>query len=206
MNTQHSSIIKTLFTLGGLIGIVLIIVLIIGFGAREDADILMKTHTVTLHTNTGDITLEMYGTAAPQTVENFINLAEDGFYDGVQFHRIIPGFMIQSGDPKSKEESLRMEWGTGGPGYQFEDEIHDRNNNNVGTIAMANAGPNTNGSQFFINVADNNFLDDKHTVFGKVIDGMDTVMAITEVDTLPNDQPIDAVMIENITVTAVENE
>lgn len=198
------SITKTTFTIGGLLGLLLIIGLIMGLGSSSSDTLLMKTHTATLHTSQGDITLELYGNAAPKTVENFISLAQDGFYDGVQFHRIIDGFMIQSGDPKSKEESLRMEWGTGGPGYQFEDEIHDRNNNVTGTIAMANAGPDTNGSQFFINVADNNFLDDRHTMFGKVTEGMDVVMDIAQAETLPNDQPIENMSIDRITIEQVE--
>ncbi|MCD8495153.1 MAG: peptidylprolyl isomerase [Candidatus Pacebacteria bacterium] len=159
----------------------------------------MHTQKLTLQTTLGPITLELFSELAPQTVNNFVTLAESGFYDGVVFHRVIENFMIQSGDPQSKEESLRMQWGTGGPGYTFEDEIHAQNRNVVGTIAMANAGPNTNGSQFFINVADNSFLDTKHTVFGRVIEGMDVVMAISQVETLPNDQPIDSVVITQIT-------
>ena len=120
---------------------------------------------------------------APKTTENFVKLAKEGFYDGTKFHRVIKGFMIQGGDPQTKDDALMARWGTGGPGYKFEDEIHGQNRNDVGTIAMANSGPNTNGSQFFINTAPNNFLDAKHTVFGKVIQGMDVVNAIQDVET-----------------------
>lgn len=146
----------------------------------------------------GDITIELNDTDAPHTVENFIKLATEGFYNGVKFHRIIPGFMIQGGDPLTKDDTAQEMWGTGGPGYSFADEIHEHNRNEVGTIAMANAGPDTNGSQFFINVADNNFLDDKHTVFGKVTEGMDIVEAIQVVPTEAQDRPVDPVVIKEI--------
>src|SRR4249920_2999700 len=126
--------------------------------------------TATLHTNHGAIALELYPEDAPKTVENFLKLARDGFYEGVIFHRVIPDFMIQGGDPTGT--------GRGGPGYQFEDEFNDRKVVR-GALAMANAGPNTNGSQFFIVTADAaSWLDGKHTVFGKVTQGMDIVDAI----------------------------
>ena len=155
---------------------------------------------ITLQTNKGDIALEMMEQDAPQTVANFVKLAKSGFYDGTKFHRVISGFMIQGGDPQTKDDSLMARWGTGGPGYQFADEIHANNRNQPGTISMANAGPNTNGSQFFINVADNDFLDTKHTVFGKVVSGMDVVEAISEVETAPGDRPIEVVVIEKVLV------
>jgi peptidylprolyl isomerase len=110
------------------------------------------------------------------------------------------GFMIQAGDPLTKDDSLKDRWGTGGPGYYFNDEIHENNFNVYGTISMANAGPDTNGSQFFINVADNNFLNTKHTVFGKVIDGMDVVHRIENVETDSNDRPIESVIIKDIKI------
>src|SRR3990167_5932947 len=134
----------------------------------------------TLHTNKGDITIELLSDA-PHTVANFTKLAGEGFYNGTKFHRVIKGFMIQGGDPLTKDDSQAARWGTGGPGYQFADEIHVKNQNNAGTVAMANAGPNTNGSQFFINTADNNFLDPKHTVFGRVTAGLEVVQAIEAV-------------------------
>lgn len=157
-----------------------------------------KTMNVTFKTNKGNITIELFEAKAPNTVANFRKLAESGFYDGVKFHRVIKGFMIQSGDPLTKDDTKKMMWGTGGPGYKFADEISADNSNDVGTIAMANAGPNTNGSQFFINVNPNNFLDGKHTVFGKVTKGMDVVTAIEDVETDSSDRPLSPVIIEKI--------
>ncbi len=151
-----------------------------------------------LKTNKGDITIEFYGDDAPNTVENFTKLAKEGFYDGVKFHRVIKGFMIQGGDPLSKDDSKKALWGTGGPGYQFADEIHANNKNDKYTIAMANSGPNTNGSQFFINTNDNNFLDTKHTVFGKVVAGTEVVDAIENTPTEPGDKPVESMIIESI--------
>ena len=142
--------------------------------------------------------LEMMEAEAPNTVANFTKLAKEGFYNGTKFHRVIAGFMIQGGDPNSKDDDREDEWGMGGPGYQFADEIHENNSNEIGTISMANAGPNTNGSQFFINTADNNFLDTKHTVFGRVIDGFEVVKAIERTATGPSDRPLDHVVIERI--------
>jgi peptidyl-prolyl cis-trans isomerase B (cyclophilin B) len=144
----------------------------------------------TLHTNHGAIELELFEGEAPKTVENFRKLAEDGFYDGVIFHRIIPDFMIQGGDPTGT--------GSGGPGYSFEDEFNDHPVVH-GALAMANAGPNTNGSQFFIVTADAcPWLDGKHTVFGQVTNGMDVVDAISAVETDAADRPHESVVIERI--------
>ncbi len=157
-----------------------------------------KNMNVTLKTNKGEITIELFADKAPNTVANFKKLAEAGFYDGVKFHRVIKGFMIQSGDPLTKDDTKSDMWGTGGPGYKFADEIHADNRNDVGTIAMANAGPNTNGSQFFINVNPNNFLDGKHTVFGKVVKGMDVVTEIEGVETNQADRPLSPVIIEKV--------
>lgn len=154
----------------------------------------------TLHTNKGDITIELMDHDAPNTVANFVKLAQGGFYDGTKFHRVIAGFMIQGGDPQTKDDALSHRWGTGGPGYQFADEIHAKNQNAVGTISMANAGPNTNGSQFFINTADNHFLDTKHTVFGKVVSGMEVVQAIEKTKTGEMDRPVEPMVINSITV------
>jgi len=152
----------------------------------------------TVHTNQGPITIEFMKDDAPNTVANFEKLAREGFYNGTKFHRVIAGFMIQGGDPLSKDEAQQARWGTGGPGYQFADEIHANNRNAIGTISMANAGPNTNGSQFFINTADNNFLDGKHTVFGTVTAGMETVKKIEATKTGPMDRPLEAMVIERI--------
>ncbi len=156
--------------------------------------------TVTMTTNQGAITLELFGDLKPKTVENFTKLAKEGFYNGTRFHRVIKGFMIQGGDPLSKDVSNQPRWGTGGPGYSFADELSTENKNVIGTISMANSGPNTNGSQFFINTANNNFLDTKHTVFGKVIAGMDVVSAIENNKTGQNDRPIEDMIIEKIEV------
>lgn len=156
--------------------------------------------TATITTNKGIITLELFTERAPKTVENFKKLANDGFYNGTRFHRVIKGFMIQGGDPLSKEASNQNRWGTGGPGYQFADEITPENKNDIGTISMANAGPNTNGSQFFINTANNNFLDTKHTVFGRVTSGMETVTAIESTGTGVADRPLEDMIVEKIEV------
>jgi len=143
-----------------------------------------------MHTNHGAIELELFDEDAPKTVENFRKLAADGFYDGVIFHRVIRDFMVQGGDPTGT--------GTGGPGYQFEDEINDRKIVR-GALAMANAGPNTNGSQFFIvTTPEAPWLDGKHTVFGRVAGGMETVDAIEGQPTDARDRPIESCSIERI--------
>jgi len=160
-----------------------------------------KDMIVTINTNFGVIALDLYENLAPNTVANFVKLTNKGFYNGTKFHRVINNFMIQGGDPLSADDSQEARWGTGGPGYTFADEIHLENKNAVGTISMANAGPDTNGSQFFINTADNNFLNEKHTVFGRVINGMDVVDAIQNTKTLPGDRPVEPVVIEKITVS-----
>ena len=148
--------------------------------------------TVTLHTNHGAIEIELFDDDAPKTVQNFTKLAGDGFYDGVIFHRVIPDFMVQGGDPTGT--------GTGGPGYQFEDEFNDHKIVR-GALAMANAGPNTNGSQFFIVTTDAApWLDGKHTVFGRVTTGMDVVDAIEQTPTDGRDKPREDVVIERAEV------
>jgi cyclophilin family peptidyl-prolyl cis-trans isomerase len=151
--------------------------------------------TATLHTNHGPIRLELFPDDAPKTVANFEQLARDGFYDGLTFHRVIPDFMIQGGCPRGD--------GTGGPGYTFEDEF---NQHKVvrGALAMANAGPNTNGSQFFIVTTEAaSWLDGKHTVFGEVTEGMDVVDRISELPRDGNDRPREPVTIERVEVEAV---
>ncbi|WP_049997819.1 peptidylprolyl isomerase [Halococcus sediminicola] len=160
----------------------------------------------TLHTNRGDIEVELYDERAPRTVENFVGLAtgeqewEDGgetvekpLYDDVAFHRIIEGFMIQGGDP---DES-----GRGGPGYTFDDEFHDDlRHDSKGTLSMANSGPDTNGSQFFITLDAQPHLDGRHAVFGDVTDGMDVVEEIGSVPTDGNDQPQEEVVLESVEI------
>ena len=146
--------------------------------------------TAKMNTSQGAITLELFDDDAPNTVANFRKLAADNFYDGIIFHRVITDFMIQGGCPEGT--------GTGGPGYTFEDEFNDHKVVR-GALAMANAGPNTNGSQFFIVTTQSApWLDGKHTVFGQVTDGMDTVDAIEAVPTGPGDRPLEPPVIESI--------
>lgn len=154
----------------------------------------------TFHTNKGEFTIELFEKEVPNTAANFAKLAKEGFYEGVKFHRVIDAFMIQGGDPLTKDDSKRSAWGTGGPGYSFADEIGPDNKNLTGTISMANAGPNTNGSQFFINTNDNIFLNSKHTVFGRVSDGMEVVRDIEASPVDSRDCPTDPVIIEKITL------
>jgi peptidylprolyl isomerase len=148
---------------------------------------------VLLKTSMGDIILQLYEDM-PITAGNFQKLVEKGFYDGTVFHRIIDGFMIQGGDPTGT--------GCGGPGYAIKDEFTRKNKNDRSTISMANAGPNTGGSQFFINLVNNNFLDSKHPVFGKVVEGLDVVDALGKVKTGANDKPVKEVKIEGAKVMA----
>jgi len=143
-----------------------------------------------IQTNHGPIHVELFPDDAPKTVANFVKLVNDGFYDSVIFHRVIPDFMIQGGDPTGT--------GSGGPGYSFEDEFNDHKVER-GALAMANAGPNTNGSQFFLVTAEATpWLDGKHTVFGRVTSGIDVVDTISQVETDANDKPRDPVVIERV--------
>jgi peptidyl-prolyl cis-trans isomerase A (cyclophilin A) len=168
----------------------------------------MSELTATLHTSEGDIEIELYEDRAPDTVENFVGLATgerewadpdtdetrtDPLYDDVPFHRIIPGFMIQTGDPTGT--------GRGGPGYTFDDEFHDDlRHDAAGTVSMANRGPDTNGSQFFITLDAQPHLDGKHAVFGEVTAGMDVVEAVGAVETDGNDKPLDDVLLESVEI------
>jgi peptidyl-prolyl cis-trans isomerase A (cyclophilin A) len=179
----------------------------------------MSNPKVTLHTSEGDIVAELFADRAPHTVENFLNLAEhdpaadadpgvetvtwedpesgeirgDSLYEGVEFHRVIEGFMIQGGDPTGT--------GRGGPGYEFEDEFHpDLRHDGPGKLSMANSGPDTNGSQFFITLDAQPHLDDKHAVFGEVVEGMDVVEQIGNIPTDGRDNPETDVVIESVTV------
>ena len=146
-----------------------------------------------IQTNHGPIHVELYPDDAPKTVDNFVKLANDGFYDRVIFHRVIPDFMIQGGDPTGT--------GSGGPGYTFEDEFNDHKVDR-GALAMANAGPNTNGSQFFIVTTEAApWLDGKHTVFGRVTEGMDVVDTISELPRDARDKPNDDVVIESVSIS-----
>ena len=163
--------------------LIIIILLIGGAFKMVTKDSAKK---VLLKTTKGDITIELYNDM-PVTAGNFEKLVKQGFYDGVIFHRVIPNFMIQGGDPTGS--------GMGGPGYKIKDEFGKPNKNMRGTISMANAGPNTGGSQFFINTVDNNFLDAKHPVFGKVVQGIDVVDAISNVKRDREDRPLEEVKI-----------
>ena len=145
-----------------------------------------KTYTATFKTEKGDIGVQLFADRAPRTVENFVNLARAGFYDGTTFHRVIGGFMAQGGDPTGT--------GTGGPGYQFGDEFHpELRHDSPGILSMANAGPGTNGSQFFITFGPTPHLDDRHSVFGKVTTGMDVLRSLRERDPQRDRQPGDRI-------------
>jgi peptidyl-prolyl cis-trans isomerase B (cyclophilin B) len=136
-----------------------------------------KKYTATIKTNRGDIVVDLFADKTPRTVNNFVFLAKDGFYNGVKFHRVIPDFMIQTGDP--------MGTGSGGPGYRFADEFHpELRHSGPGVLSMANAGPGTNGSQFFITHVRTEWLDDRHSVFGQVSEGQDVVNAIRQGDVM----------------------
>jgi peptidylprolyl isomerase len=152
-----------------------------------------KAPKILLNTSMGDITLQLYDDM-PITAGNFQKLVEKGFYDGTIFHRIIDGFMIQGGDPTGT--------GRGGPGYAIKDEFTSHNKNDRGTISMANAGPNTGGSQFFLNLVDNNYLDKAHPVFGKVVEGMDVVDKMGKVKTGAMDRPVKEVKILSARIIA----
>ena len=147
-------------------------------------------------TSMGNFTIELFEQQAPKTVANFVKLAEKNFYDGVIFHRVIDGFMIQGGDPTGT--------GRGGPGYQFADEFHPQlRHNSEGMLSMANAGPNTNGSQFFITLTATPHLDGKHAVFGKVIEGMDVVKKIGKTPTKAGDRPVTDVVMKTVRIEKV---
>jgi peptidylprolyl isomerase/peptidyl-prolyl cis-trans isomerase A (cyclophilin A) len=210
--------------IGAVVGGLIILFVIFGFSdkteqmqvpateqANEVAQTEQATTTITneqtkknmiaiFKTNQGSFSLSLETEKAPKTVENFTKLAQAGFYNGQRFHRVIEGFMIQGGDPLSKDVANKAMWGTGDPGYKFADEFGPGLSNVTGTISMANAGPNTNGSQFFINTNDNVFLDGKHAVFGKVVEGMDIVMKISNVPTDPTDKPVSDVIIESVEI------
>lgn len=168
-------------------------------------DLASEYNKVLMKTSKGDIEIKLYSEESPVTVNNFLNLAKNNFYDGVKFHRVMENFMIQAGDPLSKDDNMKAAWGTGGPGYKIDDEYVEELSNVRGTIAMANAGPNTGGSQFFINVVNNTGLDwdkepatSKHPVFGEVVSGMEVADAISKVETAARNMPVEDVVIESI--------
>ena len=168
----------------------------------------MEITSATINTNMGSITIGFFGKDAPKTVANFLKLAQDGFYNKIKFHRVIKGFMIQAGDPLTKDDSKISIWGTGGSGYSFADEIdaksdlYTKGGYQKGVVAMANSGPNTNGSQFFI-MTESNSLPPSYTIFGKVLSGQDVVDKIANVKTVNpgvNDRPVSPVVINSITL------
>lgn len=172
-----------------IIGIIALALIFLAFGKSITGNVIenkMDSNKVKLETTQGEIVIELREDM-PITSGNFKKLVSEGFYDGVIFHRVIEGFMIQGGDP--------LGTGTGGPGYQIKDEFTSTNRNDRGTISMANSGPNTGGSQFFINVIDNNFLDSKHPAFGKVVEGMDIIDRISKVEANSADKPLEDVII-----------
>jgi cyclophilin family peptidyl-prolyl cis-trans isomerase len=161
-------------------------------------DYVKKYSGAVLNTNFGKITLKLKNDEAPLTVNNFLKLADEKFYDGTKFHRVIKGFMIQGGDPNSKDDDWSND-GTGGPGYKFNDELKGTEKYIQGTVAMANSGPNTNGSQFFIITASPGYpLPPSYTVFGQVVSGMDVALKIENVKTNANDHPTEDVTIQSI--------
>lgn len=195
--------------IAGLIFLLVVIFLLLPNNMSEQTqEQSNETINATLVTSMGNIELELYQSRMPITVGNFVELAEADFYDGVKFHRVIEGFMIQSGDPKTKDDTQIADWGKGGPGYTIEDEFAEGLSNIRGTIAMANSGlPNSGGSQWFINVADNIALDfdkepaaSKHPVFGRVTAGMDVVDAISQVETEGPDRPVDPIVIQDVII------
>jgi cyclophilin family peptidyl-prolyl cis-trans isomerase len=162
---------------------------------------------ITIKTNLGEIQFETYNADAPKASQNFIDLANKKYYDGLIFHLVIKGFMIQGGDPLCGVSQDKGRCGTGGPGYQFEDELNPatesyKNGYKKGVVAMANSGPNTNGSQFFIMTGDTP-LPNAYTIFGQVVKGQDVVDKIANVKTAPGDRPVDAVVMQSVTVSEI---
>jgi len=158
-----------------------------------EGETTMKNPTVTIETSLGIIKAELFQDKAPLTVKNFMDLANKGYYNGLKFHRVIPDFMIQTGDPKGD--------GTGGPGYTIKDEFGPGLKHSAGTLSMANAGPNTGGSQFFITEIATPWLDGKHAIFGKVIEGMDIVTEIANIERDDMDAPLEDVVMEKVTIS-----
>ncbi|OGI29612.1 MAG: hypothetical protein A2288_00230 [Candidatus Moranbacteria bacterium RIFOXYA12_FULL_44_15] len=167
--------------------------------SNNSGDLAKKYTAAVIKTSLGDIKVKFSADSAPKTVENFLKLSQSKFYDGTKFHRVIKGFMIQGGDPLSKDEAMKNQWGTGGPGYKFNDELKGTEKYLQGTLAMANSGSNTNGSQFFIVTASPEApLPPSYTVFGSVVTGLDTALKIENVQTGPNDRPVEDVVIKSV--------
>jgi cyclophilin family peptidyl-prolyl cis-trans isomerase len=170
------------------LGIVLVVAAMTGQGCG-----IGQATKASIETSKGTIVVELYPREAPKTVQNFVKLAKSGYYNGMLFHRVIPGFMIQTGDPTGT--------GSGGPGYSFEDEISPRHKHDApGVLSMANSGPNTNGSQFFITLKPTSWLDGKHTIFGRVVEGQIVAQRIAEAERDANDRPISPVKMVRVTI------
>jgi cyclophilin family peptidyl-prolyl cis-trans isomerase len=157
----------------------------------------MANRIAQVQTNQGAFSIELFEDKAPKTTQNFIDLTEKGFYDGIVFHRVISGFMIQGGCPSGT--------GTGGPGYNIPDEFHpELKHTEAGILSMANAGPNTGGSQFFVTLDATSWLDGKHAIFGKVVDGMDVIRTIGSTATGPGDRPMQEVVMESVKIQGTD--
>lgn len=196
---QNNSVYKGLSILFSILIVICIVVIFMMVNSNQTQK---NEGVVVFETTKGDIEIELFLEQSPVTAGNFKSLVEQGFYDGTRFHRVISDFMIQGGDPLSRDESQRNMWGTGGPGYAIDDEFIDGLSNVRGTLSMANSGPNTGGSQFFINLVDNQYLDwnkepmqSKHPVFGRVISGLEIVDMIGSVETNQRDQPLEDIVI-----------
>lgn len=162
---------------------------------KKSVDQVSENTRVLIKTSMGDIVVELYDKKAPKTVGNFLKLTNEGFYDGIIFHRVIPNFMVQTGDPTGT--------GTGGPGYKFEDEFHPSlRHDQPGVLSMANSGPNTNGSQFFITEKPTPWLDNKHSVFGRVVEGFDLVKQMARVPRNNRDKPLTPIYMEKVSVVS----
>ena len=189
---------RTIILITGIAVIILATVLI---NKSQDKNMETTNTVAVMETNKGSVAIELFDDKAPKTVDNFVKLSKEGFYDGVRFHRVIENFMIQGGDPQSKDLSLQSAWGTGGPGYKFEDELPNAGDYKIGSLAMANSGPNTNGSQFFIVSGENGAsLPPLYSLFGEVTDGMDVVMDISATPVDGSDRPVDEVVILSVKI------
>jgi len=220
MNNKQNSFYKLLAIILIIFNILLVFVLISSFTSdisstdnslNETTNNQMadEKNIVLVETTYGNFKIELFLEKSPITAGNFRDLVEKGFYDGTKFHRVIKDFMIQGGDPLSKNDTMTRAWGTGGPGYAIKDEFIKGLSNKRGTLSMANSGPNSGGSQFFINVVNNTFLDwdkepfnSKHPVFGKVIEGMEIVDKIVNTKTVPGDRPAENIEIIKATLVA----
>ena len=185
--------------------IVLALILISGCAQERGGENMKNTGVnrfANFETSMGNFKAELFDDKAPITAGNFVQLAQQGFYDGTKFHRVIDGFMVQSGDPLTKDDSKQDRWGTGDPGYKIPDEFGEGlKHNSVGMLSMANSGPNTGGSQFFITVAPTPWLDGKHAIFGRVVQGYDVVEKISKAKVDENDRPLKPIAVKKITIS-----